>query len=154
MPDYNRLNIEIRLLVREFGNERVYWHREGEWIMVKDWPLPPNINKRSTNIVVLIPPSFGNGEAIRDAFIDSSIKVFHKTEKKYVPIPHFHRQFPYARLQLGTREEWKNKQWQYICIHDRNSGSHGSIMNYLIHVYKFLDDPFRNWEGTFSSYRK
>jgi len=154
MRDHARLNAEIGLLKQHFGEDRVYWDSQGQWVMIKELPLPERLSQRASDVIVLIPENYGNGSPLRDAFIDPDIRAYNTKKKQYEEIPHYFSKYPYAKLTLGNKEEWQQKGWQYICLHQKNgSGNHISIMNYLTDLYKFLAEPFRDWEKTFSSYR-
>jgi hypothetical protein len=148
--DNTRINREIRQLITEFGSERVFWPRDLSWAMVKNWPLPSGMNRAASNVIVLIPEHYGNGATLRDAFIDPDLKATDPATGQYKEIPHYFAQYPYATLSLGTREDWKSKNWRYICLHEKRGDS--TLLTYLVHLYKFLSEPFRDWSRTFGSY--
>lgn len=153
MRDHARLNAEIGLLKQHFGEDRVYWDSQGRWVMIKEWPLPDGLSKKKSHVIVLIPEKYGNGDPLRDAFIDPDIKAYKPQEKQYEKIPHYFAKYPYAKLILGSKDKWQQKGWQYICLHQKNGArNRASIMNYLTDLYKFLAEPFRDWEEIFSSY--
>jgi len=148
--DTARINREIMELNREFGNDRVFWPRSLQWAFVKDWPLPRGLTKAATNVIIIIPENYGNGGVLRDSFIDPDLKALNPATDDYQEIPHYYKIYPYQQLSLGTKEEWAEKRWRYICLHEQNM--HFSIMRYLIHLYKFLAEPFKDWKGLFNSY--
>ena len=155
MIDIRRMNAEIRMLQDQFGSDRVVWPRNYRWVLVKGFRLPPGLTKAATNVVVLIPDQYGNGAPLRDAFLDPELKAYNRESRQFESMPHYFKQYPYAKLDLGSREEWARKLWQYICIHKENGKATGAgILTYLDSVYTFLTDPFRDWTGTFDSYNK
>jgi|TARA_Y100000031_G_scaffold22696_1_gene23816 hypothetical protein len=155
MKDRGRLNAEIQILIRHFSEARVYWESQGNWVMIKKWLLPSGLTKKKSHVMVLIPGNYGNGDPLRDSFIDPDIKAYNGDKGQYENIPHYFARYPYTKLKLimGTKEDWQKKGWQYICLHDtRDTQNRTSILNYLTHLYKFLAEPFRDWRKTFSSY--
>ncbi|OPX19509.1 MAG: hypothetical protein BZ151_08870 [Desulfobacca sp. 4484_104] len=155
MRDYHRLYEEIQVLEKKFGAQRVFWDEQGNWVMVRDLPLPPGLNKQSTNVIVIIPEHYGNGAPLRDAFIDPDLRVRAPKTGKFVEIPHYFQEFPYEQPPIETKEDWACKKWRYICLHQpTDRWPQGSILNYLSNVYKFLAEPFRDWQATFSSYKE
>ncbi|MBN2034239.1 MAG: hypothetical protein JW836_13265 [Deltaproteobacteria bacterium] len=152
MRDFTRIKREIQHLVSQFGAERVFWPRDLSWVMIKNWSLPDGMNRKASNVIVLIPDHYGNGATLRDAFIDPDLKALEPSTGQYLEIPHYYIKYPYASLSLGTGEEWQAKNWRYICLHEKSGDS--NLLSYLIHLYKFLSDPFRNWSQTFASYRR
>jgi hypothetical protein len=152
MRDFARIKAEIQDLLSQFGDERVFWSKDISWVLVKNWPLPSGMNRKTSNIIVLIPEHYGNGATLRDAFIDPELKAMEPTTGQYAEIPHYFIKYPYATLSIGTKEEWQAKNWRYICLHETRGDS--GLLNYLIHLYKFLSEPFRDWDQTFQSYRR
>jgi hypothetical protein len=153
MKDIRRLNAETKLLIQHFGANRVDWDRDYQWVLIRDWSLPPGMNQQSTHVIILIPENYGNGEPLRDCFIDPDLQAINPATKRYEQVPHYFVKFPYARLQVGTKDEWHRKGWRYLCLHQKVASSQRiNIMNYLSHLYKFLSEPFRDWEETFASY--
>ncbi len=149
MRDYHRLEKEIRMLEERFGPEKVFYDSAGRWVMVQDFPLPPGLTQPTTNVIIVIPEYYGNGEPLRDAFIDPDLRAYNPRSGRYEAIPHYFARYPYdIQLVLGTREEWQRQRWQYICLHLRQ----GTLMAYLINLYKFLNEPFRDWRALFGSY--
>lgn len=153
MRDEARLRWELKDLEQEFGRDRVFWHRSYEWLCIKSWPLPRNLNRASTEIIVLLPPNYGHGDKIRDAFIDPEIRALNPRTGRYEELPHYYKEYPYAKLSFADKHAWREKGWQYICIHALCNGPRANIRNYLNHVYKFLAEPFRDWQAMFASYQ-
>jgi hypothetical protein len=154
MRDINRINAEIHTLETHFGADRIWWDSGYNWVMIQNWELPPRLNKTHTHMVVLIPPNYGNGEPLRDAFIHSEIRALNPKTAKFETIPHYFQEYPYASLNFGSKEEFRQKDWRYICIHQFTSERRINIRQYLNCLYVFLSDPFRNWIQTFNSYRR
>ncbi len=154
MRDINRINAEIRMLEHYYGKDRVGWDRGYNWVMIRGWRLPQNLNKAETNILILIPPNYGNGENLRHAFIAPDIQARNNKTGNFEDIPHYFQEYPYAKLILGSKGEYREKNWRYICIHQKCLGNRINIQQYLIHIYKFLSDPFRDWGQTFNSYSR
>jgi len=155
MIDIRRMNAEIRMLQDRFGSERIVWPRDYRWVLVKGFRLPAGLSKEATNVVVLIPDQYGNGASLRDAFLDPDLKAYNRETRQFESMPHYFKQYPYAKLDLGSKEEWARKFWQYICIHKKNVEARGAgILTYLDSVYAFLTDPFKDWGDTFASYKR
>ena len=150
MRDYHRLAQEIRILEQRFGPEKVFWDRAGRWVMVQDFPLPRTVNRPATNVIVVIPEQYGNGAPLRDAFVDPDLEAYNPRTRRFEPIPHLFARYPYnVGLVLGSTEEWYQKRWQYICLHLGD----GSLLTYLNNLYKYLNEPFRDWGALFASYQ-
>jgi len=150
MRDYQRLTQEIRILERRFGRNKVFWDSLDRWVMVEDFPLPPGLNRRRTNVIVVIPENYGNGDFLRDLFVDPDLQAYNRSTGRYECIPHYHVLYPYEAkaLSLGLPEDWQKKGWQYLCLHLYG----GSLQTYLNTLYKFLNEPFRDWQALFDSY--
>ena len=153
MRDIRRLSAELKLLIQQFGSHRVEWERDCKWVMIRDWELPPGLNQYISHVVILIPENYGNGEPLRDCFIDPNLRATNPKTGNHEEIPHYFVKYPYAQLQLGTKDEWHRKGWRYLCLHQKvTSNQRINIFNYLSHLYKFLAEPFRDWGGIFASY--
>ena len=151
--DIHRMNAEIRMLQNHFGQDSLLWHPDYRWVMVKGFPLPEGLNRTATAIVVLIPEQYGYGAPLRDAFIDPKLTARNPEKGCYEKIPHYFKEYPYTRIELGSKAEWTKKGWQYICIHKKKVAGNGSgILSYLKSVYIFLSNPFHDWEEMFGGY--
>jgi hypothetical protein len=147
MRDYHRLYQEIEVLDQRFGKDKVFWDSQGTWVMVHDFPLPRGANQSTTHVIIIIPENYGNGQPIRDAFVDPGLLVRNPKTGRMENIPHYFALYPYnIPLLLGDKEEWQRQKWQYICLHG------GSLMIYLNNLYKFFTEPFLDWKALFASY--
>jgi hypothetical protein len=155
MIDIRRMNAEIRMLQDRLGRDRIVWPRDYKWVYINGFRLPSGFKKDVTNAVVLIPDQYGNGAALRDAFLDPDLKAYNRSTGRYEAMPHYFKEYPYAKLDLGSKAEWARKRWQYICIHMEKGKAKGTgILTYLDSLYAFLTDPFRDWGDTFASYKR
>jgi hypothetical protein len=147
MRDYHRLSDEIHILMQRFGTDKVFWHSDGTWVMVHDFPMPRGVNQSTSHVIILIPENYGNGQPIRDAFVDPGLLVRNPKSGRMENIPHYFAKYPYSiPLSLGDQEEWQRQKWQYICLHG------GLIMPYLDNLYSFMNEPFLDWKALFASY--
>jgi len=152
--DIKRLNEDLRLLCNKYGSDRVFWPRDGSWIMVKDFPLPSNFKQKTTNILILVPDNYGYGGCYRDIFISPDLELLDKKGRSYRRFGsdiHGYEEIPYSNLPKELKTQIKNKKWYYLCLHDKNPMS--SIINYLFKVSLFLSNPYKDWKAI-SNYRR
>lgn len=155
MRDNKRINAEIKLACAIYGERNVLWASDGSWIMIIKFPLPPNMNKDFTNIIVIIPENYGYGSPLRDCFIDPELRALNPRTKQWEEIPHYYQKYPYTTIPISSKEEFEKKGWRYLCIHEKNwHPKKSNIVTYLRSVEIFLSDPFKDWNALFESYHK
>jgi hypothetical protein len=149
MRDIRRLNAEMKLAQAVYGPDAVQWAGDFSWVMVYDLPLPGNLNQPESNVLVLVPESYGYGPPYRDAFLSPGLKV--KDGGRWRELPHYYEQrYPYRSLSKKLVRELKEKNWSYICLHQSRWDPSSNIVTFLDQIYTFLSDPFR-WEAVVRS---
>lgn len=155
MRDMRRFRAEIELPVQRFGEARVYWDQQGRWVLIKDWLLPPGLNRETSHVVILISEHYGYGAPLGDCFIDPELKALNPATGRYEEIPHYFIRYPYVEMKVGSPEKWFKARWRYLCLHQQAGADMAiNILNYLHQLYKFLAEPFRDWGSTFASYHR
>lgn len=131
--DIKRLNKDIMFLCNKYGNHKVFWPKDGSWIIIKGFPLPANFRQKTTNILILVPDNYGYGGCYRDIFIDSDLELLDKEGKTYRKFGrdiHGYDVIPYGHISKELKAKLKNNRWYYLCLHDKNPNS--SIMKLSI----------------------
>jgi hypothetical protein len=134
-----RIETEIELLCKVFGEEAVTWSPDYSWVMVQGVKLPPKYNKRATNVLILIPENYGYGEPLQDLFVDPDLKII--VNGKPEDIPHY---FPKRGSGLAKRfQKQYGKNWRYLCLKQEQwDPKRDHLLGYLNQLYTFLSDPF------------
>lgn len=143
MRDVRRLNAEMKLAQAAYGADAVYWASDYSWVMVYDFPLPGNMNQAETNVLVLVPESYGYGPPYRDGFLSPGLLVQDRGE--WQELPHYFPRYPYSSLDAPLVQELKRKHWAYICLHQSRWDPSSNIVTFLNQIYAFLSDPY-GWE--------
>jgi hypothetical protein len=136
-----RLNAELKLLVDRYGNNRVYWPRAQDWVMIHDFELPKGWKPEATDIVVLLPNNYGHGEPLRDCFVNPGLRFHHKG--KWVEINHY---FDKAN-GYSTDKRFSAKDWRYLCLHMQEWKPESWIQSYLDIITTYLSNPYHPWPG-------
>lgn len=158
MRDVRKIDRDIRYLVGKYGEKSVFWSKNYEWIGITNWILPPNMNKATCRIVVLLPENYGNGAPVVDSFIEPGLNIYNEKIKRLQGLElskHYFSEYKHnpAKLSFGTVQQWINHNWWWLCLQDKeNSLCMYSVINYLSHVFKFLNEPFKDWNRYFKSY--
>lgn len=157
MRDLRKLRQEIEILEQKYGQKNIGWHKDFEWIGIDGWRLPANINQRHTRIIVVLPQHYGNGAPIVDSFIQPNLMALDRYGN-YADIGHYFKTYRHneAGLTFGNTGFWSQKGYWWLCLQDLPGDQRytESIRQYLNHVFVFLSEPFRDWNGTFRSYRQ
>ena len=135
-----RIQAEIALLCQVLGEEAVTWSPDYSWVMIEGVKLPPNYNKKVTNVLILIPENYGYGEPLQDLFVDPNLKII--VDGKEKDIPHY---FPNRNSGVAKRfRKHYGKNWRYLCLkQERWDPKRDHLLGYLNQLYTFLSDPFR-----------
>jgi len=153
MRDNKRINAEIKLACQVYGVNHVLWAPDGSWIKISAFPLPPNLNMKITEIIIIFPEQYGYGAPLRDCFVNPDLKAWNPKTNQLVELPHYYQQYPYTKPPIGSKEEFVRKQWRYLCIHEKNwHPQKSNIVTFLQYVNFFLSDPLRDWKSLFESY--
>lgn len=139
MRNVARLNAEMKLAQEVYGPDAVLWASDYEWVLIYDMPLPPNLNMPRTNVLVLVPESYGYNQPYRDAFVEPGLLV--KVNGTHESVPHYFDKFPYPSMSESLKQEIKSKNWAYICLHQRAFDKRTNLITFLRQIYAFLSDP-------------
>lgn len=139
MRNVSRLNAELKVLIEVFGKEAVTWAFNYDWVRIDGVPLPPNLNKPRTNLLILIPENYGHGEPLKDVFVDPDLRI--RRNGQWVEIPHY---FPDMRGPMARKfERLYGRNWRYLCLHQaRWDPQRDSLLGYVQQIYVYLSDPF------------
>ena len=137
--DTGRLNTELQLLTKVYGDDRVSWPLNQDWVMIRDFPLPAGWNVKTTDIVVILPDNYGYGEPLKHCFVDPRLRYLHGGQWK--KIDH------YFDSEGGhtPNPEFNKNGWRYLCLHMTEWKKDSWIQNYLDAVTTYLSDPFAKW---------
>jgi molybdopterin/thiamine biosynthesis adenylyltransferase len=69
---------DVRLLTARFGEDAVVWAADYSWITVAGFSLPPGLDARSTNLLVMVPDGYGYGVPYRELYVDPGLRVWHE----------------------------------------------------------------------------
>lgn len=138
-----RINSELQLLVAKFGEERVFWPPKIEWVLIRDWPLPPGWNRPMTDVIVFFPDNYGFGVPLMDCVIDPNLRFnadgewvepthYYGGEKKYMP---------------AALTQFSKKDWRYLCVHPEEWNERDSTFTYLELLQQYLSNPNYDWNG-------
>lgn len=128
--------------------------QDASFAMVESFKLPVNFKNTYTNIIILVPENYGHGGCFRDIFIDPDLELLNKNGTDYRKMDtdiHGFRRYPYASMSDEMKKIFQDKNWFYLCLHDKNPDS--SIINYLDKVKLFLGNPYKNWKAIFEGYK-
>lgn len=139
MRNIARINAEIQVLRRTFGEEAVIWSPLYDWVCILGVPLPSNLNKPRTNLLIIIPENYGHGEPLKDAFVDPDLMI--RRNGQWVPIPHY---FPEAMGFIAKQfHKQYGKNWRYLCLHQETwNPERDSLLGYVNQIYTYLSDPW------------
>lgn len=155
MRDNKRINAEIKLACRVYQNKNVLWAPDGVWIKISGFPLPPNLDKKETEIIVIFPDNYGYGAPLRDCFVNPDLKAWNRITNQWEDIPHYFQEYPYTTIPIGSKQEFARKKWRYLCIHEYNwHPKRSNVITFLKCVTLFLNDPFKDWQDVFQSYEQ
>lgn len=142
MRNNARLNAELKVLAEAFGEEAVAWAPNYDWVRIEGVPLPANLSKPRTNLLIIIPENYGHGEPLKDAFVDPDLRISRNGE--WMDIPHY---FPDMMGPIARRfEKQYGKNWRYLCLHQAAwDPQRDSLLGYVQQIYVYLSDPFA-WE--------
>ncbi len=137
--EIRRLNAELQLLTKVYGDDRVSWPLNQDWVMIRDFPLPAGWNVKTTDIVVILPDNYGYGEPLKHCFVDPRLRYLHGGQWK--KIDH------YFDSEGGhtPNPEFNKNGWRYLCLHMTEWKKDSWIQNYLDAVTTYLSDPFAQW---------
>lgn len=137
--DTGRLNAELKLLTKVYGDDRVSWPLNQDWVMIRDFPLPAGWNVKTTDIVVILPDNYGYGEPLKHCFVDPALRYRHNS--KWEKIPHYFD----SPDGHSPKREFNKQGWRYLCLHMMEWKKDSWIQNYLDAVTTYLSDPFAQW---------
>lgn len=158
MRDVMKIKKDINILIQRHGEKNVFWDREYKWIGMMNWGLPGKMNKKECRLVVLLPENYGNGAPVIDSFLEPGLEVYNPSVKIFQGLDqskHYFSEYKHNPndLTFGTAKEWCANGWWWLCLQDRqHTASMSSVLNYLTHVYKFLNEPFKDWSKYFKAY--
>jgi len=118
---------------RTFGPENVFWASDFRWIQIKNFLLPKNYNKQTTNCLVIIPSGYGYGKGLEEFYVDSGLKIKHNG--RWRDLPHYYRK------NIYKGHSYYEKGWQWLCIHPEWSEG-DNLLTFLKQVELFLKYPF------------
>ena len=148
MRNIERIKAEIKLLECSYGDNNVEWAPDYDWLLVREFKLPPNFNRPKCCVLVLVPEHYGYGESFRDFFLPQGLLIWH--HGKWERLPHYFEKFPYATLDTTLVTELSEKGWSYLCLHPARWGKLNNILTFFSQVYTFLCDPFLDWNELWS----
>jgi len=151
--DLRRFNIDIRMACEAYGADQVFWARDCSFIWIKNFKLPENFRNAGTNLLILVPESYGHGGCFRDLFLDPDLELLDRDGHGYRKLDrdiHGFREFPYSRMSEDMKKKLQDRNWFYLCLHDKDPKS--SVLNYLQKVCIYLGNPYKDWKSITANY--
>ena len=124
---------DIQLSEEVFGSGNIWWANDWSWIKIDGFNLPPNLNKKKTNCLVIIPDGYGYGCGLEEFYLDPGLRV--RKKGKWVEIPHVFDD-PSSSFNKFSQEGWR-----WFCIHPVWEED-DNLLTFLKRVELFLNDPF------------
>jgi len=134
MRNTARINAELKLLQRVYGDDRIEWAPDGSWIKIAAVPLPRGLNKAASNMLIIIPDQYGYGVPLRELYVDPELRI--RDGGRWVEIPHYFAGYAPTETALA-------KNWRYLCLHALRWERGDSVVTFLNQVFTYLSDPFR-----------
>jgi len=144
-----RVNQELRFLIREYGDDNILWPPSLEWVLVRGYKLPKGYNFAITDMAIMIPDNYGNGAPLRDCFVDPNLRYSKKGE--WVRIGHYF-DAPDGHAP-SSYQDWKKKNWSYLCLHMEEWKPQHTVFTYMNLAFTYLSNPFYPWKGNESQAR-
>lgn len=150
-----RLAMDIQIAENELGPNRVLWAPDLSWVYIKEFSLPDNFMDFRTNILILVPATYGYGGRFRDIFINRDLEVLSKDGRTYEKLGkhlHYFDKYPYASMTEEMKEKFVINKWGYLCVHDGSADS--GVLNYLYKVKLYLANIHKDWKAIYEKYTK
>lgn len=136
-----RITAELRLLCAAYGEQAVTWAPDYSWVQVEGFRLPPGYNATVTNVLVMIPDSYGYGVPYRELYVDPGLRFWRGGA--WVEIPHYFDD----EKRFAPNPLVRARNWRYLCLHMKAWRPHENILTFLKQVELFLTNPFDpRWE--------
>ncbi len=140
MRNHTRINAELKLLCRIYGNRRVDWAPDYSWVLVKDVRLPKGLNRTASDMLIMIPDGYGYGVPLKELYVDPQLRIWHQGTWREIP-HYFDGDQPYSPNPLA-----RERDWRYLCLHAEKWGPRDNILTFLDQVFTFFSDPFYPWK--------
>lgn len=142
LPSNRKLAKDILILEAAFGEDRVFWDSNGEWLQINGFHLRSSRFEFSVNpiyILAFVPPGYGerrgNAAGIEEFYVPRDLKV-RSGAGAWQSIPNTHR-------ELDRREgKVVGMQHLYACVHIRDfDPRRHDVVTSLTALQLLLTDP-------------
>jgi hypothetical protein len=110
MRNLKRASMEIKFLQLRYGKDKINFARDGAWIKIKQYPLPPQYNQQTCTLIIIIPENY-DSVSVAEVYTTNSLKI--KQNGKMGMLGNWHSADIGEHSHLFT----DSSKYMWICFH-------------------------------------